>query len=893
MSKPHPADYLRDYSAFMRSVAAVVAIAFGMLILAPTARAVQDFDWGFASDNGASVEGRLSSAMSNAARLLERMGSKLANAEDLSAEQAAIGQLRDALAALDSEMSQKLAATAAMIQGKGLPLAILERHEAMVAHFQNEMALLRANIQAVDEAPDQAVLQFRVETAKSHIHAKKQKRAQQPFDPNNLPNRAHQPNKNNKPKKKKAEFLQAGLYSNPYLQVAALGDFTFDQLPGASDPAYLADSDEVVLTQAIRDKAAELAHDPVKIFHWVRNNVEWLPTWGAVQNAELTLSAQRGNAMDIASLTIALLRASGIPARYVHGTIEVPADRYKNWVGGFTDINAAANYAASGGVPVGTVETAGQISHIQLEHVWVEAAIDYFPSRGAINKAADAWVAMDPSYKQYEFLQGLDPIAISGIDAEQLANDFVASGTFNETEGWVSGFDSTGLEAAQSQAQTALEDYIANNFTDPTVGDVIGDRKTIIQEFPILPSGLPNQVVTEGARYGKLPGSLQQKVSYQLVQSGTFSLDAPLTLPWSQVNNEKLTLSFRPATQADEEALQALLPEGEITDISQLPSSIPAYLIEVIPELKLNGTVITSGQPMSLGHELTLSTRISYPGRAQYDAHSYSLPAGSYVSVQAVGQTVSPEKLQALQAKVEQTKVILESADQAQIASLTREDLLGDMFYAGTLGYYTQLMAFARIAGLAQGARQTVSAGYGTLGYEPKVNYFFGLPTAIEPGGVTLDIPWSQVSHTTDGDWEKRKRFNFQMGMLGSALEHAVPEQMFQSTNPDTPQPDAISAVKAIQMATAQGQRIYEITQANRDVALPNLHLDGFTMSQIRAALDAGLQVITHTDPVLVPGWTGAGYVILDTEQGTGAYKILGGANGDGSGIYQKILFLF
>ena len=34
---------------------------------------------------------------------------------------------------------------------------------------------------------------------------------------------------------------------------------------------------------------------------------------GAVQNAELALSAGRGNAFDIASLTIALLRAPGHP----------------------------------------------------------------------------------------------------------------------------------------------------------------------------------------------------------------------------------------------------------------------------------------------------------------------------------------------------------------------------------------------------------------------------------------------------------------------------------------------------------------------------------------------------------------------------------------------------
>jgi transglutaminase-like putative cysteine protease len=66
--------------------------------------------------------------------------------------------------------------------------------------------------------------------------------------------------------------------------------------------------------------------NPVAIYNWARNNVQWQPTWGAIQDASHTLSSQTGNASDIASLTISLLRASGIPARYVHGTIDVPAD---------------------------------------------------------------------------------------------------------------------------------------------------------------------------------------------------------------------------------------------------------------------------------------------------------------------------------------------------------------------------------------------------------------------------------------------------------------------------------------------------------------------------------------------------------------------------------------
>ncbi len=51
-------------------------------------------------------------------------------------------------------------------------------------------------------------------------------------------------------------------------------------------------------------------------------------------------------------------------------------------------------------------------------------------------------------------------------------------------------------------------------------------------------------------------------------------------------------------------------------------------------------------------------------------------------------------------------------------------------------------------------------------------------------------------------------------------------------------------------------------------------------MSEIRAALNAGKEVITHTDSISVPGWSGVGYIILDPVTGDGAYKISGGANG-------------
>ena len=252
--------------------------------------------------------------------------------------------------------------------------------------------------------------------------------------------------------------------------------------------------------------------------------------------------------------------------------------------------------------------------------------------------------------------------------------------------------------------------------TDPTVGDVIGGRKSIIQEYPVLPSALPNTVITQGATYSELPAALQYQMSFAFSKDILGDLIDPITFPWAQLNNHKVTLSFTPATQDDEAALQSLLPEGEITDLSQLPSTIPAYLIRVIPEIRLNGDIIKQGSPMHLGEDLPFMFQVKTPHETQAP-YTYSLPSGSYLSIAVIGQNVSANKLSSLQTTLTDTKTKLESADQAQIASLTREELLGDMFYAGTLGYFAQYNAFSHIAAMSQRHSHNLPIGYGSYVY--------------------------------------------------------------------------------------------------------------------------------------------------------------------------------
>jgi hypothetical protein len=287
-----------------------------------------------------------------------------------------------------------------------------------------------------------------------------------------------------------------------------------------------------------------------------------------------------------------------------------------------------------------------------MEHIWVEAAIDYLPSRGAVNRSADSWLPLDASYKQYEFMEGLDVAQIANLDGEALANNFLQSGAVNEQEGWVQNLDAAILQNAQQEAQQKLEAHIAQ-LTDPTVGEVIGGRKVILRELPIL----PYQKVVEGARYGELPAKLRPTITFGLGADILGDSVHQKTLPWSALNNRKVTLSFNPATADDEAALKALLPEGEITDLSQLPKSIPAYLIQVIPEVKVEGDTVLASTAIRLGEDLAFSYSVTDPtfGTQRYPNE---VVAGSFlaIAIAVIGGSVAVGSLEEVKAKLDTTR---------------------------------------------------------------------------------------------------------------------------------------------------------------------------------------------------------------------------------------------
>jgi hypothetical protein len=172
------------------------------------------------------------------------------------------------------------------------------------------------------------------------------------------------------------------------------------------------------------------------------------------------------------------------------------------------------------------------------------------------------------------------------------------------------------------------------------------------------------------------------------------------------------------------------------------------------------------------------------------------IPKGSFVAIMANVGSVSRHALEAAQQRAEEAQYILENELEDQYDQIDRERLMGDLFYAGVLAYHAQLEGLGGLMATQMSAEYRTNLSVGTYGYQPWVRYVFGMPMALDAGGVHMDLD-SVPSHLTtyNGSASQRVATAQPLGILQSILENVVPEQQFSTE--DEPA-EGVSAVAAI-----------------------------------------------------------------------------------------------
>jgi RHS repeat-associated protein len=625
--------------------------------------------------------------------------------------------------------------------------------------------------------------------------------------------------------------------------------------PAAPTAADLAATDDAQITTKIQAQATALGNNPVAIYNWVRNNIDYIPTYGSIQGSEVTRINKRGNAMDTASLLVAMLRAANIPARYVIGTVQLPIAQAQNWLGGNIAPNQVVELMQKGGIPSQSVISGGQVSAVQFEHAWVEAYVDFTPSRGAVNRTANTWVPMDASFKVYDVHPPINLTQGVSFDAQGVMNQVNATAIHGQF-GSVTGLDWNALDTAYASFRTSAINY-ANQVTPggARLLDVRGYAAIVPVNLPILPGAAPYTVLAKAATYSTLPATLEHvvKISYYATETD-YSEDSPAftySLPLAKVGISTFGVDYVPATQADK-SLFAQLRQ------SNAPTLSP-YLINVIPQLQIEGQPVQSGGAVQMGTVQYWKADITDPqGIYPPTSAGNRVLAGSHMAYVVDAAGITPDMVQTRLDLIPEGVAypLREGMQQAGMHFWMMRDSM-DQNWASQFG--GKVVRLPSVGAFSAPLQATFSFGVARSG-------FFN--------GYQTDIKRNLYSAVNDTQAHQLQMFTL-IGNTGSMLEGEVWEMLL-----GVPLGTAASAARVLAAANEQKIPVYIVDSTNVSSVLPILQISADAQEEISNAVAAGNRVVVPEREVTIGKWTGAGYVIQDPVIGTGVYQIDGGFSG-------------
>ncbi len=710
------------------------------------------------------------------------------------------------------------------------------------------MKELKNNIDNIEKAKTKAEVDSAIEMTKAHLEKAKPPKRHVPLDPNKLPHRAAEP----------AEVTLIEISAKEQEAFSAASKAV--QAASLPTSADLSETIEVQFTTEIKAKAQELNYNPVKIYNWVRNNIEFVPTYGSIQGANYCLQTKQCNAFDTASLLIALLRTSGIHARYVSGTIEIPIEKVKNWAGGFTDANAALTLIASGGIPLKGLISGGKIAAARMEHVWVEAYVPYGNYRGTMrDDGIKTWIPMDGSFKQYNYKEPIDFPSTVGFDIQGFINEVQSASTINTTASSIFNVPQNLILQRFQEYVRKVHQYYDTNLQNKTVEDVFGSKKVIAQNYPYLLGSLPYKTAAVGNKYSQLPDSLRWSINFKVFGSiYSFDPDFSYTAFTPSLAGKSITLGYRPSTSYDESLVQKY----------RYIEKVPPYLLNLTPELIIGGETVASGIPVGSGRAINFIMTFISPKGLQ-DVISNKETAGAYLGI---GLDLGWLSKSLLDKKIAELNQIYKSPTPSPNRKIQESlTLLASLYFAELDAMNNIGAKFAKVVNVRHPSASIV-------GSDLKISYLWGIPMTLSFAGLFIDVDRNIHSVIAkDGDRNKEISFNIKSGYNSSAIEHALWEQVYNLPG--------ISAVKVHQLANQMGIPIHKIDKSNASSILPLIQINNDARTDIINAVNAGKIVHVLQKNIQYFDWSGTAYIVMDPNTGTSGYIISGGWAGGAMGL--------
>jgi hypothetical protein len=565
---------------------------------------------------------------------------------------------------------------------------------------------------------------------------------------------------------------------------AAQGVLASQALPGKEAPIVA--GSECDITPEIQELARGLRNDPRLMYEYIRNHIDYVPIYGSVKGATVTLLDGRGNDFDQASLLVALLRASGKSPSYIYGRIRLYPDQIANWLGVNATTSVVGKLLPSAGIPVSLyVDGSGALAYVELDHVWVKVAID----------GTD--YVFDPSFKTYAYSSGMTLAGAMAYDQATFLANATAGATV--TANYVEDVNTSNIHADLASFGTSLISHIRTTMPDARLADIVGGRDIQASEGAPFQTTLPYQRSITYT-WTDIPSNYKTRLRIQHV-----GIDQ--NLESSQVYGKRLTLFYNASNR---------------------------------PELRLDGTVLATGNVVTPGTYYAITLSVDHPYAANGGTYcDQSFPTqikagGSYLIVNGwagTGRRIIEKHRKALR------------ENQAAGGADSSEPVLGETL---SMIAMTWLAETTRGWSLTDGVADTSTTVHHTVGF------------CGQTDSPYIDMPMCTVSVTSgSGDAAAEDASFFVQSGVASAMEWGVIEQM---------QPfSAVSTVKLIDMANSRSDKLYDAKTANYSTIKPllrNYSTNEFT--QIEGYINAGWRVVLPEDADLTEGsWTGLGFLAV------------------------------
>lgn len=477
----------------------------------------------------------------------------------------------------------------------------------------------------------------------------------------------------------------------------------------------------------ITQLAAQLNYSPVKIFEYVTNNIEYEHYYGSVKGALGTLQSKKGNDIDHASLLIALLRASSIPAHYINTNIALQNKQtHLDWLQVKT-LDAAAAAAGAAKLPWSrlTDDVYENTSAFSMRHVYVEACIPYGDYRGdGRGTEGHRWIALDAGFKKYERIDG-----ISHSETLNYAN-FLLKRT-----------KKLPFEEFESQLSQYLRTQDAN-YTLNDVGTRWVQKKTKID---FLPDSLPYSVLSAStwdgvvARSATVPPKFRATV--KVVWSG-ISFDIPMT----DFVQHRITLAFEGNSSTDIQTYNAFMNGDGVL-------SCPANNLTLKPVFRKDGVVInpvsSTGAAVNLGtftlcnsnqyRALKLSLGVQVNGTtltaispSQTGLVFNNISALNYYALSVYGFNGSDEFLQARNHRL---------LGALAASQPDRDESVGEFLNITALKYMRYVTDANKKIGRLYGSTGSSGFHIGVAATRADIEYIYDLPYAVQSNNFFIDVP--------------------------------------------------------------------------------------------------------------------------------------------------------